>query len=64
MKTADFIIVSFDGVDYKISITKLQKVFSVLENRKIIIKSEKEVKNYMKKYTLYDEDFLKKINKI
>ncbi len=64
MKSADFIIISFNNVDYKISISKLQTVFSVLENEKVIIKSEKQIRSLMKKYTLFDEGFLKNINKI
>ncbi len=64
MKTADFIMISFKGTNYKISIEKLQAVFSVLENRKIVIKSEEQAKKYMDKYKLYDKDFLEKINKI
>lgn len=64
MKTDDFIIISFKGVEYKINSNKLQIVLSFLENKKIIIKNDKQVSELLEKYSLYDEDFLERVNKI
>lgn len=64
MKAADFIIISFKGVDYKINIKKLQIVFSVLESRKTVLKSEAQIKDLLKKYKLYDKGFFENVNKI
>ncbi len=64
MKTTGFIVISFKGVDYKINIKKLQIVFSVLESRKTVLKSEAQIKDLLKKYKLYDKGFFENVNKI
>ncbi len=64
MKIADFIIISFKNIDYKINTKKLEAVLSYLENRNIVIQNKKQVSELLEKYKLYDEGFLENINKI
>ena len=49
---------------YDIEIDKLIFVLSKLENKKITFKNLKQIEKLMKKYKLYDEHFLKNINKL
>ena len=64
MKTDGFVIIAFNGVSYKIKKDKLQMVFSILENRKTVIKNDKQVSELLEKYQLYDKDFLERVNNI
>ena len=64
MKICDFIIVSFKGIEYKININKLQDVLSFLENKKVVIKNNKQLSELLEKYSLYDKDFLERVNRI
>lgn len=49
---------------YDIEIDKLIFVLSKLENKKITFENLKQIEKLMKKYKLYDEHFLKNINKL
>ena len=64
MIIADNIIIAFKGIEYKINVDKLEYALSILENKKIIIRNDKQVRELLLKYKLYDEAFLKNINSI
>lgn len=64
MKTDGFIIIALNGIEYKVYSVKLQTILSYLENKEIVIKNEKQLSELLEKYELYDEGFLKNINKI
>ena len=64
MKTADYTIISYKGVDYKIETEKLQIVFNYLEGKNVLIKDDSDIKNLLNKYKLYDECFLENVNKL
>ena len=60
----NYIIILLKDVEYKVDTRKLEAVLSMLENRKVIIKSSNEVSELLSKYKLYDKDFLENINKL
>ena len=49
---------------YDIEIEKILFVLSKLENKEINFESLEQIKKLMKKYKLFDEYFLKNINKL
>jgi hypothetical protein len=49
---------------YDIEIEKILFVLSKLENKEIKFESFEQIKKLMKKYKLFDEYFLKNINKL
>ena len=59
-----YIIITYNNLDYKINIRKLEAVLSILEQKEIRIKSDKDCKMLLRKYKLYDEGFFENINKI
>lgn len=56
--------ITFKKVKYKIVLINLIYVLSRLENRELVFENEKQIKTLMKKYSLYDEVFLKSINRL
>ncbi len=60
----EYIIVPYNHSDYKINVKKLEAVLSILEQKVVKIKSDKDCKLFLRKYKLYDEGFFKNINKI
>ena len=60
----EYIIVPYNNHDYKLNIRKLEAVLSILEQKEVCIKSDKDCRLFLKKYKLYDEGFFENINKI
>ena len=61
MKT---IKISYKKQEYNLSLEKLICIFNILENKKQDFLKEEEIIELMKKYNLFDDIFLKNINKI
>ena len=59
-----YINLLYNKKNYKINKYKLVKVLSILENCEIQDISDEEIKNLVKKYSLFDEVFLENINNI
>ena len=62
MSLAKTVKIKFKGKEYFIDSKKTLFVLSKLENKPIKCKNEKELKNILKGYKLYDEIFLDRIN--
>ncbi len=59
-----YIVISYNNLDYKINIKKLEAVLSILEQKEVRIRSDKDCKMFLRKYKLYDEGFFENINNI
>ena len=55
--------ISFKNKDYEVETDKLVHILEKLENT-TIKKSEEEIMKLFEKYSLYDEVFLKEVNKL
>lgn len=55
--------ISFKNKDYEVDTDKLVHILEKLENT-TIKKSEEEIMKLFEKYSLYDEVFLKEVNKL
>ena len=64
LKNDNFISILYEGIEYRINIKKLEAVFSLLENKQILIKSNEQVSELLTKYKLYDKSFFENVNKI
>ena len=64
LKHDDYTIISFKNNEYKINTRKLEAVFSLLENKNVVIKSYKQLSELLNKYKLYDKDFLENVNNL
>ena len=64
IKNKNCVLIKYRGVEYEINFKKLKAVFSYLMNEEVIINDNKDIRNYLKKYKLYDEGFFENINRI
>ncbi len=64
MKARETIEINLLGKDYEIDKNKLLYVLSALENKEITNCTKNQISELMTKYDLFDENFLKHINKL
>ena len=63
MKKKQKITISYQGSDYSVEVLKLLKVISYLEDESIKDASEENIAKLLEELQLYDEVFLRNINK-
>ena len=64
MKIRNSVKISFKGKDYEIDIERISYVISKIEDCEMKLSTKEEIIPYLKKHKLFDEYFLKNINKI
>ena len=64
MKVDKYIVIPFEGKNYNVDCEKLEAVLSFLENKEVIIESDEQLSELLKKYDLYNDVFLKNINNL
>ncbi len=63
MKKRQKITISYEGSDYSVEVMKLLKVISYLKDESIKDASEENIAKLLEELQLYDEVFLRNINK-